>query len=52
MIFTKQIHLSSAEFPMNALYLADQTRKDVEVGKHVARMGENSEIHTCLAGET
>jgi len=26
---------------MNALYLADQTRKDVEVGRHVGRMGEN-----------
>jgi len=24
---------------MNALYLADQARKDVEVGRHVARMG-------------
>jgi hypothetical protein len=26
---------------MNALYLADQTRKDVKVGRHVARMREN-----------
>jgi len=30
---------------MNALYLADQTRKDVELGRHVARMGENRNTH-------
>jgi len=30
---------------MNALYLVDQTSKDVEVGRHVARMGENKNTY-------
>jgi hypothetical protein len=33
---------------MNAVYLADQTRNDVEVGRNVARMGENR--NTCRFG--